>query len=746
MDAEVQRAVEEFQRATQNFAQVMSSMSGSVQQAAAGSNSLASAASSASSSVSRLGSDAKYAGSELVSAASDGSAALQGYNRTLQKTTQLLQNFLGPLGPAVGAMSGALQTAVAQGDRYAKVYGNLSQNGLLLSDSMETVAAAGRQAGYAIGSSQEQAQKFSEILQRSSGDLALFSKGANRGRDTFVNAAKAMEGNRDGLMRLGIQFDEATEGIGQYIRLQSISGNLQNQTAESISRGTVGYLRNLNELSQLTGQSRAEIAKNREDALRNARFNAKIIELQKQGPEGEAAAKRLLNTYNLLAAQSKDAADGFADLSTGMVATDKAAKVQMATNGRALQVSQDVISGQTSSVQGFQDMARAAGETADKTNKLTQAVGNVDSFLDFNDMVKLGAAGAKDNVALEKEIAARNAQTEETAGKGMDQQIKFQLQQRDLNLKMQDAFNSIIPQAQAAALALQKLAVTLVPRAANAISEGIRTVERLVNLAGGGRRGAAAPAGGGNQAQGGSTAAPASSQAPGAAPSNNQNTAAPVSGRAPGAASGTAGNQQRDQLAGLNIKGGAIAEGAPLSQKVLDAVRTIQESFPGVKFTSFNDPVKGRSANSAHNSGNAVDIVVPAAQVESLTELLTSLGAKKVINEMQAPANKKAAGSWGPHIHAEFANGGIAQGPRAGFPALLHGTEAVVPLPDGKTIPVRNDGNTEMVNAIKDLKNSINNRAPSMSDQSAVAVLQDILKAQRDQGDILGKILLNARA
>jgi hypothetical protein len=746
MDAEVQRAVEEFQRATQNFAQVMSSMSGSVQQAAASTNSLASASSSASSSVSRLGSDAKYAGSELVSAATDGSAALQGYNRTLAQTTRLLSNFVSGIpgaGAAIEGMSGALQTAVAQGDRYAKVYGNLSQNGLLLSDSMESVAAAGRQAGYAIGSSQEQAQKFSEILQRSSGDLALFSKGANRGRDTFVNAAKAMEGNRDGLMRLGIGFDEATEGIGQYIRLQSISGNLQNQTAESISRGTVGYLRNLNELSQLTGQSRAEIAKNREDALRNARFNAKIIELQKQGPEGEAAAKRLLNTYNLLAAQSKDAADGFADLSTGMVATDKAAKLQMATNGRALQTSQDVISGQTSSVQGFQDMARAAGETADKTNKLTQAVGNVDSFLDFNDMVKLGAAGAKDNVALEKDIAARNAQTEETAGKGMDQQIKFQLQQRDLNLKMQDAFNGIIPTAQAAALALQKLAVTLVPRAADAIAGGIRTIERLVNLAGGGRRSAAAPASGGNQAPGGGSAAPASGRASGGNQAPGGGSAAPASGQAPSAASG---NQQRDQLAGLNIKGGAIAEGGPLSQKVLDAARTIQESFPGVKFTSFNDPVKGRSATSAHNSGNAVDIVVPAAQVESLKELLTSLGAKKVINEMQAPANKKASGSWGPHIHAEFANGGIAQGPRAGFPALLHGTEAVVPLPDGKTIPVRNDGNTEMVNAIKDLKNSMNNRAPGISDQSVVAVLQDILKAQRDQGDTLGKILLNARA
>lgn len=35
-----------------------------------------------------------------------------------------------------------------------------------------------------------------------------------------------------------------------------------------------------------------------------------------------------------------------------------------------------------------------------------------------------------------------------------------------------------------------------------------------------------------------------------------------------------------------------------------------------------------------------------------------------------------------------FSNGGIATGPTSGYPVALHGTEAVVPLPDGRTIPV----------------------------------------------------------
>ena len=37
---------------------------------------------------------------------------------------------------------------------------------------------------------------------------------------------------------------------------------------------------------------------------------------------------------------------------------------------------------------------------------------------------------------------------------------------------------------------------------------------------------------------------------------------------------------------------------------------------------------------------------------------------------------------------AGYSQGGIASGSTSGYPAVLHGTEAVVPLPNGKSIPV----------------------------------------------------------
>ena len=60
----------------------------------------------------------------------------------------------------------------------------------------------------------------------------------------------------------------------------------------------------------------------------------------------------------------------------------------------------------------------------------------------------------------------------------------------------------------------------------------------------------------------------------------------------------------------------------------------------------------------------------------------------------EEPVNANPWGAAYPGVGKAYANGGIASGPVAGFTAELHGTEAVVPLPDGKTIPVKLDSSS----------------------------------------------------
>ena len=75
------------------------------------------------------------------------------------------------------------------------------------------------------------------------------------------------------------------------------------------------------------------------------------------------------------------------------------------------------------------------------------------------------------------------------------------------------------------------------------------------------------------------------------------------------------------------------------------------------------------------------------------------------------------------------ANGGILSGPKGGYAAMLHGNEAVVPLPDGRTIPVQNigaDDNSFEINKLTTMK---------------IAKLEQLINGMQKHSDTSRKIL-----
>jgi hypothetical protein len=81
------------------------------------------------------------------------------------------------------------------------------------------------------------------------------------------------------------------------------------------------------------------------------------------------------------------------------------------------------------------------------------------------------------------------------------------------------------------------------------------------------------------------------------------------------------------------------------------------------------------------------------------------------------------------HIQAGYRTGGIAVGPQSGYQATLHGTEAVVPLPDGKSIPV------EMPNIMNVLSEETTLIAQQLSK------MDDIMRVMQNQISVSSKIL-----
>lgn len=66
---------------------------------------------------------------------------------------------------------------------------------------------------------------------------------------------------------------------------------------------------------------------------------------------------------------------------------------------------------------------------------------------------------------------------------------------------------------------------------------------------------------------------------------------------------------------------------------------------------------------------------------------------------------------------AGYSEGGVAKGPQAGYPVIMHGTEAIVPLPNGKSIPVEMRGSGQQNNVVVNV--SVDNQGNATQDTQA---------------------------
>ena len=101
---------------------------------------------------------------------------------------------------------------------------------------------------------------------------------------------------------------------------------------------------------------------------------------------------------------------------------------------------------------------------------------------------------------------------------------------------------------------------------------------------------------------------------------------------------------------------------------------------------------------------------------------------------------------YGGVLKKGYSTGGIARGRQAGYPVMLHGTEAVVPLPNKKEIPVEirgGTGNQNNINISVSTDGSVRQTGDSDSNQGAQLgrvismAVQDELHKQKRPGGIL---------
>ena len=188
---------------------------------------------------------------------------------------------------------------------------------------------------------------------------------------------------------------------------------------------------------------------------------------------------------------------------------------------------------------------------------------------------------------------------------------------------------------------------------------------------------------------------------------------------------------------------------------MLELKKGVQESIANNFTQAFqsvaNGSMKAKQAFGQMAKSILADIAQMVTRLFVMKTLLPKIGLGSLVEE--TVVKERYGGIVEPKARAgglfePYAMGGIARGRDAGYPAVLHGTEAVVPLPNGREIPVEMTGGSGGTNNVS-VNISMDNQGGSQQQNTADSgqmkqlglvisgAVQEELQRQKRPGGIL---------
>ena len=397
---------------------------------------------------------------------------------TIAKTGQLTGGVVDALGdalsgiPVVGGLVGGLVSGVGKiTAALAEAAGNIINTvGPMLTAELERASKAYRQAGQvgALGADglrglANQAidaglsfTTFAGVINKTAPDLVFALGNSADAAKTLASTSKEMAPFRRNLLALGITVEQQNELTAGYIGLQQRLGRNEARDSRALAQGAQNYIKNLTELSKLTGKSVQEQQKELDEQMRNVRASAAIREVQRKlgGQMGKDAADQIQGVTSVLKQRAPAIAAGFADALGGNLGTDAARNFQQATGQAGLAIIEQLKKGQI-------DRDTALAKIQEASAQRYQALGG-DKFA----MAVGGMNTALEPVILDLQNLTFGAKFGEQVGK-VEQQVNKTANTTDgVTKSMINAQESMIKAGQA----LDKLALdTTLPAAAKGI-------------------------------------------------------------------------------------------------------------------------------------------------------------------------------------------------------------------------------------------------------------------------------------
>jgi muramidase (phage lysozyme) len=655
-------------------------------------------------------------------------ATAQGLKMSLggvAKGMDSLGNILSGVGailPGWGKLVGVFGTAVSGAGKAVQKYG------------AEAVDAAAQYAKFSLGEIQRVVGAFQTL-----GDVGGITGASMRGLmkdaqalglsvDTYAKLiARTVTGGAEVLkkittagtefeeqfLKLGFSFEAQSEFSAKFLAQQRNLSKLNLEDTKALGEANRKYLEQIDELARLTGQSKDKVAGELEAMSRELRFGATLAIAQQKGTaDSISKAAKVLETQG-----SKEIAEGFKDIFGGAT-TERSQGLMAATGGAAAQLADDLENGRINFTEFMSKFQQSVRETRQAlgADEFERRVGKLGTVLDpmLVGMRRLDKAQDFNADTLGK---AAKEQKDATENKDKETQnvIDAQKSLRDFAVTLDKIVSDKLFPTMASS----------VKYFTSVISEGAEKIGKILGVSGTGGGGGAStgisgapsnnPAGAGGRGSGSQQAPTTGVGGAGAPTPEAAGTLGAIRNMIGKAESGGDYNvmvggkkgdltnmtlaQILEQQSKMTQKGSGFESSALGKYQITRAtlMDLINKTGMDINTTKFDQATQDRLADELIVSrGGYNKYAAGAINKERFMRNLSSIWAGLPMDAsgrsfyQGVGSNKSTIGF--EEAMGSFAYGGISAGPKSGYLSMMHGTEAVIPLPGGRNVPVEMTG------------------------------------------------------
>lgn len=547
---------------------------------------------------------------------------------------------------------------------------------------------------------------YAKLIARNSEGLASAAGTVTGGAKALKDITTAGTEFEDKFLKLGFSFEQQSEFSAKFLAQQRNLTRINFDDTKALSEANRKYLEQVDELARLTGQSREKVAGELEAMSRELRFGATLAIAEQKGTKDA-----IVNAAKVLETQgSKELAEGFKDIFGGAT-TERSQGLMAATGGAAAQLADDLENGRISFGEFMQKFQQSVRETRQAlgADEFERRVGKLGTVLDPM-LVGMRRIDKAQDLNVDSLGKAKKEQDEAAKNKEKETQdiIDAQKTLRDFAV----ALDKIVSEK------LFPTMTTSVKYFTSVISDGAEKIAKILGVEG--DKGARPPGGGGGPSGGGrGTGAP---QAPvtgvggaGAPTPEAAGTLGAIRNMIGKAESGGDYNvmvggkkgdltnmtlaQIMEQQQKMIQKGSGFESSALGKYQITYATLRdlINKTGMDINTTKFDQATQDRLADEliTYRGGYnkyASGAISKEKFMRNLSTIWAGLPADASGRSYYQGVGSNKATIGFEDAMGSFAYGGISAGPRSGYLSMMHGTEAVIPLPGGRNVPVEMTG------------------------------------------------------